>query len=142
MAQSNAATKSVQAKRQAPSKPATAPKAVPATTVAATPAALPLYTLSSVAATLAAAGNQATATLQAPSRQHGLGTAWRTAGHKAPNTRAIALATVLAAAGGKPFNVSQALVALGTIKAQLGSGTPNSYCKAFIANGYFAPVVA
>lgn len=142
MSASNTARKATTPATQRASKPTTATKPAPATTVAPSTAPLPLYTLSGPAATLAAHGNQATPTLQAPGRAHGLGTLWRTAGHKAPNTRAIALATIQAAAGGKPFNVSQALVALGTIKAQLGSGTPNSYVKAFIANGYFAPVVA
>lgn len=117
-----------------------APVEAPAVAVAA-PAAAPatLYALNAKAAALAAAGAAAGKTLQAPSK--GLGLAWRVAGYTAPNTRALALAVV--AALGDTFTVEQAQAALQAAKAagtlNLGSGTPGSYCKAFVANGYFAP---
>jgi len=87
---------------------------------------------------LAALGATAGATLQAPSK--GLGQAWRQAGYKAPNTRAIAL-NALQAHYPSGFTFAQAVACLQVgVKAgaiNLGSGTPNSYCKAFVANGYF-----
>lgn len=119
-----------------------APKTVTAPVAAvAAPQAAPatLYTLNAKAAALAAAGANAGKTLQAPAK--GLGLQWRAAGYTAPNTRALALA-VVAALGGT-FTLAQAQAALQAAKAagtlNLGSGTPGSYCKAFVANGYFAP---
>lgn len=126
---------------RAPRTPKTTPAVnAPAVAVAA-PAAAPatLYALNAKAAALAAAGGNAGKTLQAPSK--GLGLGWRAAGYTAPNTRAMALAVV--AALGETFTVAQAQAALQAAKAagtlNLGSGTPGSYCKAFVANGYFAP---
>jgi hypothetical protein len=116
--------------------------AVPATTVAATPAnaatAAPtqLYGLNAKAAALAAAGTAAGNTLQRPAP--GLGMAWRQPKHTAPNTRAVALAT-LVQAHGATFSHTQALATLATIKPVLGAGSPASYIKAFIKNGYFVP---
>jgi alkylhydroperoxidase/carboxymuconolactone decarboxylase family protein YurZ len=142
MSNSNAARKTV----EAPVKATKQRKPTPATTVAAPLATLPQqapeqsYVLSGPATTLAGQGNQATHTLQAHAKNHGLGKEWRKPGHKAPNTRAIALSAVLAATGGKPFTQEQARLALVAIKDQLGSGTPNSYAKAFVGNGYFQAV--
>jgi hypothetical protein len=65
---------------------------------------------------------------------------WREPKHTAPNTRAQALATILAACG-EQFTAEQAQQALSAIRTVLGAGTPGSYVKAFIANGYFTPVV-
>jgi hypothetical protein len=116
--------------------PKTAPKA-PQATPAATPA--PTYALSPKAAALAAAGASAGNTLQRPTT--GLGMAWRAPGHKAPNTRALALQAVVAACG-PTFTAAQAHAALVAAKAaglHLGAGSPTSYVNAFIANGYFAP---
>jgi hypothetical protein len=100
------------------------------------------YTLNSKALELAALGANAGPTLQAPTK--GLGQAWRQAGYKAPNTRAVALAALVAHyPSGFTFaqavGVLQAGVKAGAIN--LGSGTPNSYCKAFEANGYFTELV-
>lgn len=116
------------------------PKTAPAVAVAA-PQAAPatMYTLNAKAAALATAGATAGKTLQAPSK--GLGLQWRASGYTAPNTRALALGVV--AALGTQFTLAQAQAALQASKAagtlNLGSGTPGSYCKAFVANGYFAP---
>jgi len=84
------------------------------------------------------ADDKAPSTLQAPSK--GLGLAWRAAGHKAPNTRCYALAAIQAAYP-NGCTVEQAVSALSAAaKAglNLGSGTPRSYVKAFVANGYLA----
>ena len=137
---------------RAPRTPKTAPaaavvaaNAAPATTPAPTtqaPAGGPLYTLSAKAQALATATTPGN-TLQRPAP--GLGMAWRTAGHTAPNTRAGALAVVLAASNGQPFTQAQAQQWLQAAKASglnLGSGTPGSYAKAFVGNGYFAPCSA
>ena len=131
--------------KNAPAAPVVAAQAVPATTPAPTtqtPASGPLYTLSAKAQALATA-QQVGNTLQRPAP--GLGMAWRTAGHTAPNTRAGALAVVLAASNGQPFTQAQAQAWLQAAKASglnLGSGTPGSYAKAFVSNGYFAPCSA
>lgn len=128
--------------KQAPAAPVVAATAAPATTPAPTTqtsASAPLYTLSAKAQALATA-QQVGNTLQRPAP--GLGMAWRTAGHTAPNTRAGALAVVLAASKGEAFTQAQAQQWLQEAKAaglNLGSGTPGSYAKAFVGNGYFAP---
>lgn len=77
-------------------------------------------------------------TLQRPAP--GLGKAWRTAGYKAPSLRHQAIAAIATAANGQPFTAEQAMAALKGVA--LGSGTPNSFVKAFIACGYLAPVQA
>jgi hypothetical protein len=77
-------------------------------------------------------------TLQRPAP--GMGKAWRTAGYKAPSLRHQAIAAIAAAANGQPFTAEQAMAALGGVP--LGSGTPNSFVKAFIACGYLAPAKA
>ena len=129
----------------APAAAVVAANAAPATTPAPTtqtPASGPRYTLSAKAQALATATTPGN-TLQRPAP--GLGMAWRTAGHTAPNTRAGALAVVLAASNGQPFTQAQAQQWLQAAKASglnLGSGTPGSYAKAFVGNGYFAPCSA
>ena len=129
-------TKKVRAPKTAPVS-AQATQGAPAATVAPTPAAC--LVLSAKALQLATAGTTAANTLQAP--QKGLGMAWRVPGYKATNTRALALATILAACG-EEFTADQAQRALDAAKKagtlNLGSGTPNSYVKAFLGNGYFA----
>ena len=138
-------TRAPRTPKQAPAAPVAAAQAVPATTPAPTtqtPASGPLYTLSAKAVALATATTPGN-TLQRPAP--GLGMAWRTAGHTAPNTRAGALAVVLAASNGQPFTQAQAQAWLQAAKASglnLGSGTPGSYAKAFVGNGYFAPCSA
>ena len=68
----------------------------------------------------------------------GMGKAWRTAGYKAPSLRHQAIAAIATATKGKPFTAEQAMDALAGVA--LGSGTPNSFVKAFIACGYLAQV--
>lgn len=109
----------------------------------AAPAAAPvaLYTLSAQAIALANQGTAAAPTLQALPTQRGQ--AWRAAGHKAPNTRAAALAAVMALP--QPFTFAAAKAALAAAQQaglNLGTGSPNSYARAFVANGYFAPATA
>jgi 2-hydroxychromene-2-carboxylate isomerase len=97
-----------------------------------------LLTLNAKAAELAKLGDQAGLTLQAPAK--GLGLAWRNAQHKAPNTRARALAAIQAAHP-EGCTMELAIAALQAAKQNglnLGSGTPRSYVKAFMANGYLA----
>lgn len=77
-------------------------------------------------------------TLQRPAP--GMGKAWRAAGYKAPSLRHQAIAAIATATKGKPFTTEQAMAALKDVA--LGSGTPNSFVKAFIACGYLAPVQA
>ena len=77
-------------------------------------------------------------TLQRPAP--GMGKAWRTAGYKAPSLRHQAIAAIATATNGKPFTAEQAMAALAGVA--LGSGTPNSFVKAFIACGYLAPAAA
>ena len=130
-------TKAAPKTRKAATKATKATKAPVAAPVAAA-APAPTYTLNAAAQTLAGM-ETANATLQAPTK--GLGVGWRQAGYTAPNTRAGALACV--ACLPQPFTFAAAKAALqaavkgGTLK--LGSGTPQSYCKAFVANGYFEP---
>jgi hypothetical protein len=60
---------------------------------------------------------------------------------KGDNTRAHALAAILhGVPNADAFTFEQAVAALTAAKdrIRLGSGTPRSYCKAFVANGYFA----
>ena len=138
-------TRAPRTPKNAPAAAVVAANAAPATTpapAAQTPASGPLYTLSAKAQALATATTPGN-TLQRPAA--GLGMAWRTAGHTAPNTRAGALAVVLAASNGQPFTQAQAQAWLQAAKAEglnLGSGTPGSYAKAFVGNGYFAPCSA
>lgn len=78
------------------------------------------------------------ATLQTPDKA--LGRAWRSAAYTQPNTRVAALATILAVA---PCTAEQAQAALAAGKLaglNLGTGTPRSYVKAFIKNGYMTKV--
>lgn len=93
----------------------------------------PTYNLSAQAALVAAgAGN----TLQ--NAKSGLGKAWRTTAQAKPNTRTSALQAIAAIPA--PFTLAQAQSALATLHSAgtLGSGTPRSYCVAFVKNGYFA----
>ena len=135
------ATTKARSPKTAPAAPVAAAAAVPATTPAPTvqnSASAQTYTLSAKAQALATATSVGN-TLQTPAK--GLGMGWRTAGHTAPNTRAGALATIHAASNGQPFTQAQAVAWLQAAKAaglNLGSGTPGSYAKAFVANGYFA----
>ena len=105
---------------------------------AVTVPAVELLNLNAKAVELAKLGGEAAHTLQAPSK--GLGLAWRAAGHKAPNTRASALAAIQAAYP-NGCTIEEAVSALQAAKLgglNLGSGTPRSYVKAFVANGYLA----
>ena len=121
-------------------KPAVqAVQAVPAVQATTTPAAAVqfTYTLNPTALALAAQGAAAPNTLQRSAK--GQGKAWRTTGKAAPNTRAQACAVLATLA--TPFTFAQATGALAGLHAGgvLGSGTPNSYCKVFVQNGYFMP---
>ena len=102
--------------------------------------AVELLMLNAKAEELAKLGaeDKAPNTLQAPSK--GLGLAWRAAGHKAPNTRCYALAAIQAAHpnGCTMEQAVSALSAAAKAGLNLGSGTPRSYVKAFVANGYLA----
>ena len=100
-----------------------------ATTTTTTAAAT--YTISAKAQTIA---NNVTLQRPAP----GMGKAWRAAGYKAPSLRHQAITAIATATNGKPFTAEQAMAALKGVA--LGSGTPNSFVKAFIACGYLAPV--
>ena len=105
---------------------------------AVTVPAVELLNLNAKASELAKLGADAAHTLQAPSK--GLGLAWRNAKHTAPNTRASALAAIQAAHP-EGCTMEQAIAALQAAKLgglNLGSGTPRSYVKAFMANGYLA----
>lgn len=104
-----------------------------------------LYKLNGPAASLAAQGASAAPTLQKKGDPKHSDPNWRSANHKATNTRAIALATIMANFAG-PFSAAEAQKLLSIANKEhglhLGSGTPASYVKAFIKNGYFAPVAA
>lgn len=69
-----------------------------------------------------------------------VGAHWRSHGHKAPNTRHVALSAL--AELGSAFTLEDAAKALKPLKDQalLGSGTPASYLKAFIKSGYLVEV--
>lgn len=132
------AAKTVRAPKAAPKAAGATQAPTPTATIAPTPSVA--YTLNAKAAALAAAGAAAGNTLQRPAV--GLGMAWRSAGHKAPNTRALALGALVTACGTK-FTAAEAIAALGEAKKaglNLGAGSPLSYVKAFIANGYFTEV--
>lgn len=137
-----ATTTKTRTPKTAPASAVAAAQAAPATTPAPTvqnSTSAQRYTLSAKAVALATA-QQVGNTLQRPAP--GLGMGWRTAGHTAPNTRAGALAVVHKASDGQPFTQQQAQQWLQEAKAaglNLGSGTPGSYAKAFVGNGYFAP---
>jgi hypothetical protein len=97
------------------------------------------YALNEAATKLAALGLEAAATLQAGEHR---GPAWRAANYRAPNTRAGALAAIASAANGQPITAEAAQAALAAAKLaglNLGTGTPRSYVKAFVKNGYLAP---
>lgn len=102
----------------------------------ATPATA-TYTLSPQAQALAATV-QAKAvpnTLQQAAPKQGK--AWRVTGVTKPNTRALALAAL--AALPQPFTLAQAQAALAALPAgTLGSGTPRSYCVAFLPKAVHA----
>lgn len=74
----------------------------------------------------------------------GNGKDWRATGVDRKNTRAGALAVVYSVCGAK-FTEDQAIAALRKAKdndgLNLGTGSPKSYVKAFIANGYFAKAI-
>ena len=100
-----------------------------------------MYTLNEKAVALAALGLQAGPTLQAPPGEK-LGAAWRAPKYTASNTRAGALAAILAATQDGAISALGAQNALQDAKKDglnLGTGTPRSYVKAFIANGYLSP---
>lgn len=103
------------------------------TTTTAATTTTATYTISAKAQTIA---NNVTLQRPAP----GMGKAWRTAGYKAPSLRHQAITAIANATNGKPFTAEQAMAALKGVA--LGSGTPNSFVKAFIACGYLAPVQA
>lgn len=69
-----------------------------------------------------------------------VGAQWRANGHKAPNTRHVALSALMEL--GSAFTLDDAAKALKPLKDQalLGSGTPASYLKAFIKSGYLVEV--
>lgn len=126
---------------KAPKTAAKAAQAVPATTPApSAPVAAPAPT---AAVTYSIT---AKAQLIAPhlTLQRGctvpVGPNWRANGHKATNTRALAIQAL--AALGSTFTHAQAVSALLPLKQQalLGSGTPASYLRAFVASGYLAQV--
>lgn len=78
-------------------------------------------------------------TLQAGAKT-GHGAQWRTVAAPALNTRATALSAIAAAMGSSTTISEGAIIlALTAIKAQLGSGTPRSYLRAFVASGYLVP---
>jgi len=130
------------AQPQAVNAPAEAGEALPPVLVAAAqPSNAPRYNLNGPARKLADEGHNAAPTLQKLGKD--TDPAWRSHGYKATNTRAIALAVILQDLG-TGFTASEAQACLAKYhKAgalNLGSGTPASYVKAFVKNGYFAPV--
>lgn len=77
-------------------------------------------------------------TLQAGAKT-GLGKGWRAAAVAKGNSRGVALAAIadaMAQAGAQSLTADQVLAALATVKAHLGSGSPRSYFRAFVASGY------
>jgi len=103
-----------------------------------------LYVLNGPATNLAREGLSGSVreTLQKAGDPKAANPEWRNMGHKAPNTRALALAVIVQTLGAR-FSEAQARKALADAKAagtlHLGSGTPASYVKAFIGNKYFSP---
>lgn len=81
-------------------------------------------------------GKQAKArtTLQAGAK-NGLGSGWRAVATAKRNTREVALEAILAI-GEAPYTEAEILKALAEVKEHLGSGTPRSYFRAFVASGY------
>lgn len=71
-------------------------------------------------------------TLQAPAK--GLGKAWRQVGHKAPSLRHGAIQAIVKASKRGVITEEDALAALKAVP--LGSGTPRSFFKAFVEQGY------
>jgi hypothetical protein len=98
-----------------------------------------IYTLNEKAAKLADEDTGAAATLQASAPK--TGKEWRKVGVAKPNTRAAALAAVRKAHpdGFTHEQAVAALIAARKAGLNLGQGTPGSYAKAFVKNGYFAP---
>lgn len=101
---------------------------------------LPVYTLAAPALAIAAQPVGATTTQGALPAHNGV--TWRiTSAKLAPNTRVGALQVLAAAV---PCTAPAAIAALATAKAQglsLGTGTPASYVKAFVKNGYLTPTI-
>lgn len=135
-----------------PVAPQAAPTATPvAPTLAVSPAVAPAATPAALAAALLNP-HTATYTIGAKAQviaphltlQRGctttVGAQWRSNGHKALNTRHIAIGVL--AQLGSTFTHAQALAALAPLKANatLGSGTPASYIRAFVKCGYLVPV--
>lgn len=110
------------------------------TTKAATapaPAQQPLYTVGPHAAKV-----QPHSTLQLANYSTRAGKQWRTANATTrPNTRAAAIAALQQATAAGPQTWATLRAALQPLHKQgtLGSGTPQSYLKAFVANGYIVP---
>ena len=76
-------------------------------------------------------------TLSTAKGKTGLGRGWRAAATGGRNTRAIALDAIEEAMGEEDSLTEDAvLAALTTVKDQLGSGSPRSYLRAFVASGY------
>jgi hypothetical protein len=71
-------------------------------------------------------------TLQAPAK--GLGKGWRQAGHKAPSLRHGAIQAIVKASKRGVITEEDALAALAGVP--LGAGTPRSFFKAFVEQGY------
>lgn len=77
---------------------------------------------------------KARTTLQAGAKT-GLGVNWRTVATAKRNTREVAIEAI-AGLGEGPHTEADIMKVLGTVKDQLGSGTPRSYFRAFVASGY------
>lgn len=121
-------------------KQAKAPKTAPTAAQGTTPAVGIAYTLNPATVAKYSALPAPMPTLQYTQPKHGLGMAWRQPQHKAPNTRHGVIMALVAAFGAKPFSLLQAQQAIKAAGCPLNSGTPASYCKAFVANGYFVAV--
>lgn len=115
-------------------KTASKAKTAPVATVVEAPA----VTSTNAAYQLAGKAASDRATLQAGAKT-GLGKGWRAAATAKPNSRLTALATLQAL--GDTFTEAEAMAALATVKADLGSGTPRSYYKAFLACGYITEAI-
>lgn len=77
-------------------------------------------------------------TIQAGAKT-GLGRNWRAAGAPKLNSRVTALAAI-AELGDGPHTEMDIMKALAGVKEHLGSGTPRSYFRAFVASGYLVSV--
>lgn len=79
-------------------------------------------------------------TLQAGAKT-GQGRQWRTVATPKTNTRATALDAISnAASEDGVISESEVLAALAQVKEHLGSGSPRSYFRAFIASGYLTKI--